>query len=167
MRHELYNADTAKRIRRTQRNRFSTGGMVKVPLFCYLKPVGCKSDADLVKNAELEPVVLGIFERLEQGWSFSRLADWLNDQKVPLGPGCRRKTWDGAMVRRIVFNPIFKGLRVWNEKKSIRINKTGRRRSVKASPDERIERPVPHLAFIEPARYDKLISQLAARGELY
>lgn len=34
MRHELYNVDTAKRIRRTQRNRFSNGGMVKVPLFC-------------------------------------------------------------------------------------------------------------------------------------
>jgi site-specific DNA recombinase len=73
MRHELYNADTAKRIRRTQRNRFMNGGMVKVPIFCIHKPPGCKLDTELQKIAELEPVVLAMFDQLEQGWSFSRV----------------------------------------------------------------------------------------------
>lgn len=167
MRHELYNADTAKRIRRTQRNRFQSGGMIKVPLFCYIKPPGCKSDADLLKNLDMEPVVHGIFDRLEEGWTFARVADWLNEQKVPVGPGCRRKSWNGVMVRRLVYNPILKGLRLWNEKRSVRINRTGKRRSVKASPDDRLERHVPHLAFIDSDRYDMLIAKLTKNGELY
>lgn len=136
-------------------------------MFCYRKLAGCKSDADLVKIPEMESVVVGIFDRLEQGWSFSRVADWLNENKVPLGVRCRRKSWDGAMVRRIVFNPILKGTRVWNDKKSLRVNKTGRRRSVKAPVEERIERAVAHLAFVGAERYDALIEKLVARGELY
>jgi DNA invertase Pin-like site-specific DNA recombinase len=167
LRHELYNADTAKRIRRTQRNRFQNGGMVKIPIFCYLKPEVCNSDADLKKISEMEPVVLGIFERLESGWSYSRVADWLNKAQVPLGVGCRVKKWNGAMVRRIVYNPILKGLRVWNNHLTRRINRTGRRRQVLAPLDERLPRHVPHLAFIDADRYDLLISQLTERGERY
>lgn len=166
-RHESYNRDTSARIRRTQRNRFQNGGMVKQPLFCYTKPLHCKSDADLEKNTELEPTVLGIFDRLEQGWSFSRVADWLNANQIPLGVHCKCKKWDGAMVRRVVFNPILKGVRVWNAKRSVRINKTGRRRQVNAAVEERIERQVSHLAFVNAERYDLLISNLTKKGELY
>ncbi len=44
MRHEQYNSDTGKRIRRTQRNRFMQGGIVQTLIFCYDKPlVNCRS----------------------------------------------------------------------------------------------------------------------------
>ena len=44
MRHEMYNADTAKRIRRTLRHRFDEGGVVQFVIYGYIKPPGAKSD---------------------------------------------------------------------------------------------------------------------------
>ena len=71
------------------------------------------------------------------------------------------------MVRRVVFNPILKGLRLRNKVVAKRINKTGRRRCVKAPAEELLQRECPHLAFVESARYDRLIARLRAKGELY
>jgi hypothetical protein len=59
-------------------------------------------------------------------------------------------------VTQLIHNPILKGMRVRNKKMSRRVNKTGRRRAVDAPPAERLERHCPHLAFIEPQRYDRL-----------
>jgi site-specific DNA recombinase len=57
-------------------------------------------------------------------------------------------------VTQLVHNPILKGRRVRNKKRSQRVNQTGRRKAVAAPPGEGLERQCPHLAFIEPARYD-------------
>jgi hypothetical protein len=50
---------------------------------------------------------------------------------------------------------------------SKRVNQTGRRKSVPAPPGERLERHCPHLAFVEPARYDWLIHVLDQRNAKY
>lgn len=42
MRHEMYNADTSKRIRRSLRNRFENGGVLGVQVFGIIKPLGAK-----------------------------------------------------------------------------------------------------------------------------
>ena len=97
-----------------------------------------------------------MFRRLEKGASFSEIAAWLNASGILPGPYCRSDRWDCAMVNRVVRNPILKGIRVRNKKMSRRINKTGRRRSVDAPPEERLERNCPHLAFIEPSRFDRV-----------
>jgi hypothetical protein len=68
---------------------------------------------------------------------------------------------DGGRDRH---NPIVKGVRRWNHRKSRYVSRTGRRWSVKASPEETLYRSVPHLQFIEPARYDRLIKMLAERA---
>lgn len=159
MRHESYNTDTAKRIRRTQRNRFMQGGVLMTHIFCYDKPKGAKSDAELRKIDELAPIIEGIFDRLEDDWSYSEVADWLNEQKVPTGKWCRTDRWDCAMVRRVVFNPILKGVRVRNRKMTRRVNRTGRRKSINAPPEELLERHCPHLAYVTAERYDRLISK--------
>jgi DNA invertase Pin-like site-specific DNA recombinase len=166
-RHESYNRDTAKRIRRTSRNRFMQGGMVQTVIFCYRKPPGMKSDEQLEKIQEMAPVVDGMVERLEKDWSYSEVADWLNVNHVPLGKWCRSKKWTGAIVRRIIFNPILKGVREHNRKVSKRVNETGRRKSVNAPPEELLERQCPHLAFIEPTRYDRLIAKLREKNAHY
>jgi DNA invertase Pin-like site-specific DNA recombinase len=49
MRHEVYNNDTAKRIRRTLRNRFAQGGDFQCPIYGYVKPAGANGDADVTK----------------------------------------------------------------------------------------------------------------------
>lgn len=164
MRHEMYNADTAKRIRRTQRNRFTAGGVVQTVVFGYVKPAGAKTDAELHKDPAAEPIYQEIFRRLEDGASYSEVADWLNDQQVKPGKYSRGARWTCSMVTRLVHNPILKGVRVRNRKVSKRVNETGRRKSVAAPPGERLERSCPHLAFIEPARYDRLITLLDERN---
>jgi site-specific DNA recombinase len=69
------------------------------------------------------------------------------------------------MVRRVTFNPILKGSRVRNGRLSKRVNKSGRHKSVAAPPEEVLVRVCPHLAFIEPGRYDRLIRKLRDRGD--
>ncbi len=167
MRHEAYNADTAKRIRRSHRNRFAQGGVVQTVIFGYIKPENCKSDADLKKDPAAERIYEEWFRRLEDGARYSEVADWLNAEGVLPGPYSRISHWTPQMVMRITHNPILKGVRRRNERMSRRINSTGRRRSIKAPASERLERVCPHLAFIEPARFDHIIAALDAKNAVY
>ncbi len=163
--HESGNKDTSKRIRRTLRNRFEQGGVVQTFPYGYIKAPGAKSDADVCKDPDAEPIYEKWFALLEAGASYAEVADWLNAQKVPTGGWARGDKWDGRMVARVTHNPILKGYRRRNERMSQRVNKTGRRRSVKAPADQRLMRHAPNLQFIDPARYDRLIATLAARHD--
>jgi DNA invertase Pin-like site-specific DNA recombinase len=143
MRHELYNADTARRIRRTLRNRFQQGGVVQTVVYGYVKPPGAKTDADLRKDPAGGPVYAELFLRLEAGASYAEVADWLQEQQVPLLPYARSRRWTCALVSRLVHNPILKGIWVRNRKISRRVNQTGRRKAVAAPAGERLERHGP------------------------
>ncbi len=68
------------------------------------------------------------------------------------------------MVARNTYNPILKGVRVRNRMKSKRLNKTGKYRSVKAAPDDRLERVCEHLAFFPADYYDRVTQKVAARN---
>lgn len=167
MRHEIYNADTSKRIRRTLRNRFMQGGIVQFVIAGIIKPEGTKSDSDLRKDPAFEAVYDKVFQLLEDGASFAEVADWLNKNNVPVGPYARKKEWGGPMLAKVVRNPLLKGTRVRNKKVSKRNNKTGDRRSVEAPPEELLERNCPHLAFIEPERYDRVLRKVNARSKKF
>jgi len=56
MRHEAYNKDTAKRIRRTLRNRFNQGGVIQTHIYGYIKPSGIQHDSELQKDPAAEPI---------------------------------------------------------------------------------------------------------------
>jgi DNA invertase Pin-like site-specific DNA recombinase len=166
-RHESANKDTALRIRRSLRHRFEKGGVVQTTIYGYVKPPGAKSDAELSKDPAAEAVYDAMFRRLEDGATFAEVADWLNAGGVSPGPYCRSGRWDVAMVARVVRNPILKGVRVRNKKMSRRVNKTGQHRSVAAPPEERLERVCPHLAFIDPERFDRVNALLVRRNAKY
>jgi DNA invertase Pin-like site-specific DNA recombinase len=167
MRHETYNKDTGQRIRRSLRNRFQNGGVFQFEIYGYIKPPDASSDTDVRKEPSAEPVYDEWFRLLESGASYSEVADWLNTQRIAPGPYARSAKWDGKMVQRVTSNPILKGVRVRNRKISKRVNRTGRRKSVNAPPDELLERQCPHLAFIEPERYDRVIRLLRVRNRKY
>jgi site-specific DNA recombinase len=164
MRHEMYNADTAKRIRRSLRNRFVQGGVVQAVVYGYIKPPGAKTDAELRKDPDAEPIYDEIFRKLEDGASYSEVADWLNEQSVKPGPAARTPRWTCSLVTQLLHNPILKGVRLRNKMMSKRVNQTGHHRSITAPAFERLERHCPHLAFIEPTRYDHLIALLDERN---
>jgi DNA invertase Pin-like site-specific DNA recombinase len=163
-RHELYNADTARRIRRSLRHRFQQGGVVQAVVYGYVKPAGAKTDAELQKDPAAEAVYAEVFRRLEDSATYAEVADWLNEQRIKPGPCARSPRWTCNLVTQLIHNPILKGVRVRNRRMSRRVNETGRRKSVPAPPEERLERQVPHLAFIAPELYDRLIRRLDKRN---
>lgn len=167
IKNEQYNRDTSNRIKRSHRNRFQQGGIVQTVIFGYVKPAGTKSDAELSKAPNAEPIYDEWFRRLEDGQSFSEIADWLNEMNVPVGRYCRSKRWDCKMVGRVTRNPILKGVRERNRKVSRRRNSSGRYRSENADPADLLQRECPHLAFIEPARFDRVQQLLRERNAIY
>lgn len=165
--HESGNKDTAKRIRRSLRNRFEHGGVVQTFTYGYIKPASAKCDADIHKAPNAELVYEEWFRLLEAGATYAEVADWLNAKGIQPGSWARNDKWNGTMVGRVTHNPILKGYRQRNARMSQRVNKTGRRRSIKAPACEQLLRHVPHLQFIEPARYDRLIAKLDASNAHY
>jgi site-specific DNA recombinase len=167
MRHETYNKDTSKRIRRSLRNRFTQGGVVQCLPYGYLKPHPKATDAECSKDPAAEPIYREWFERLEEGQSYAEIADWLNALGIPVGPYARRPRWTPELVAQVTHNPILKGERRRNERMVDRINKSGRKKSIKAPPAELLIRHCPHLAFFDPAYYDGIIAMLRLRNDKY
>jgi site-specific DNA recombinase len=167
-RHELYNKDTSARIKRTLRHRFGQGGVFQCTIFGYTKSDDARTDADVTKDPTAAPIYDEWFRWLEEGARYCEVADRLNSIGVPVGPYCRgNRCWTGAMVKRLTFNPILKGVRLRNVKESKRINETGHRRAVNAEPHLLLTRQCPHLAFIDPERYDRVTTMLQKRNEGY
>jgi hypothetical protein len=161
--HERSNRDTSERIKRTHRNRFLHGGSVSLPIFGLRKKPGAKSDDDWERVPEAEPIYQEWFDRLDHDAQYADVADWLNQKGVPLGPYSRQDHWDGPMVGRLTHNPLLKGVRFRNKRKTRRIS-AGTYKSEKAEPHELLTRRVPHLAFFEEAYYDRAVAKADARN---
>lgn len=166
-RHEAYNEDTAHRIAQRLRNRFLDGKIVTFLPAGYDKPHSKANDADCSKIASAEPVYDEWFTRLEEGQAFADVALWLNEVGFPTSTHAKKEQWDGTLVGQTTRNPILKGLRERNRRRSVRHNKTGKRKSVKAPPELLLQREVPHLAFIEPERYDRVLRKINRRNSHY
>lgn len=162
--HETHNSDASARIRRTVRNRFENGGALRPPISGYIHPPGVEFDRDVSKDPEWEAIYEKWFAILEEGATFADVADWLNSQSIRPRGSCRSNKWNGPMVGRLTRNPLLKGLRVHNVTTTRRENRTGRRRRVSAPPDQRLTRSCPHLQFIDPDRFDRLMIELAQRN---
>ena len=68
------------------------------------------------------------------------------------------------MVSRITRNPLLKGLRQRGRMIAYRVNGTGKHRTRKAPAERLKECHVPHLAFIDPVRFDRVIAMLNQRN---
>ncbi len=162
--HERSNRDTSERIKRSHRNRFEQGRCLALPIYGYRKKPGGKTEDDLEKLPEAEPIYEEWFHRLDDGNSYSEVADWLNAIGVNPGPYVRNDKWDCPMVSRVSHNVLLKGYRFRNKRKTKRINETGRYKSEKADPKDLLLRRVPHLAFFEETYYDRVIAKVDARN---
>ena len=164
---ESFCKDTSSRIKRTLRNRFMQGEIFNCQIYGYNKPHAKATESEVSRFPEAEPVYDHWFTMLEEGENYRAVADWLNDNKVPTGPYCQSDKWTGQMVQRLTFNEILKGERFRNKRIADRVNKTGRSKTKKAPPGHKLTRMVPHLAFIEPERYDRVIRLLKKRNAKY
>ncbi len=164
MHHEISNKDTASRIKRSHGNRYEQGQMFLHTVYGYHKPEGKSHENDITLDPEAKKVYEAWWTILENGGNYGSVADWLNANKVPTGSQCELELWTPEMVARVTKNTILKGLRQRNRTYRKRINKTGRRRSVKSPPELIRVRFCPHLVAIEPRRYDRLLARLTAQN---
>lgn len=164
--HERSNRDTSDRIKRTHRSRFDQGGCAAFPIYGIIKPPGAKSDLDWSKDPKADAVYKRMFAMLDEGALYATIGDWLNAEGIETGPCCDVRKWDGSMVGRICHNPLLKGYRQRNRRKSKR-NAKGKYVSVKAEPHELRLRHVPHLAFFEEGYFDRVIAAANARNAKY
>jgi hypothetical protein len=166
IRHTRYVEETSRRIKQRKRARFvREGRALPCEIFGYFKTPGAKTELDLVRDTGAEAIYDRIFAMLEDGASYAEVADWLNDKHVPVGPYSRLTRWTGQMVARLVHNPILKGVRERNRHVTRKHHGSGKRKSVKAKPEELRTRICPHLAFIDPERYDRVLYLLEARNK--
>ena len=172
MRHETYNKDTSKRIRRSLRNRFSQGGVVQCFPYGYIKPHPKAADEECSKDPDAEPIYKEWFRRLEadknkEPQSYAEISDWLNAAGVPVGPYVRGDKWTSTLVAQVTHNPILKGVRCRNVRMSDRVNKSGRKKSIKAPVTELLTRHCENLAFFDEDYYDGVIAGLRLRNDKY
>jgi DNA invertase Pin-like site-specific DNA recombinase len=161
--HERSNRDTSYRIKRTNHNRFDSGGCAQFPISGYIKPTGSKTDLDWKKDPPFEEIFPRCGKMIENGASQAQIADMLNREGVPTGPFCRLSQWTSQMFGRVFRNPLLKGFRYRNKKKSRR-NSRGKYECIAADPSETKWRKVPHLAFFEPEYYDYLVHLMDSRN---
>ena len=105
-------------------------------------------------------------ERLRRSLNCTAVAEWFNQMKVPVGPYCRRKTWNGAMVRRFYKNLLLSGKASRGTMHTVKIYATGRRVSVK-NPKGPKYLEFPHLAHLDPVFQDELIAALKKKNSIY
>ena len=84
MRHESYNRDASNRIKRSHRNRFANGDMVRQLPAGYVKPHPDATEAECFKAPGAQAVYDEWFDRLERDESFADIAAWLNSIQFPL-----------------------------------------------------------------------------------
>ena len=166
LKNKAFCKDTARRIRRTLRNRFANGEIVMCLQYGYIKPHPGASDEEVQKDPEAVAIYEKWISMLEDGATYAEVARWLESENIQTGPYCTSKKWTVAMVKRLTYNPILKGERHRNKKK-VRRMQNGRPKCVDAPPEELLIRQVPHLAFVEPERWDRLIRQLDERNKKY
>jgi len=155
--YEKDNRDKSDRLKERLRSRFLAGGALERRIFGYVDPPdGAKCDAERQRDAAAESIYQEWFRRLDEGATYEEIADWLNILGVRTGPYCVNNEWVGKMVCRCTHNPILKGLRRHNDRKTRRINATGKYVSEKADPEDLLTRHCPHLAFFEEDYFDRV-----------
>ena len=162
--HLGHNSHTSKRIKHKKMNRFKKfGGATPFEIFGYIKPEGAKTYDDWQRVDSATPIIREGLSRLRAALNCSAVADWFNQHGVPLGEYCRRRRWDGAMVRRYYRNSLLKGQPGRGFRHTVKHYETGRRISVK-NPSGPVFRDHPHLAHVDPTEFDEVNARLAAKN---
>jgi hypothetical protein len=160
--HVGHNAHTSKRLKHKLMNRFvKFGGAAALPIFGYVKPPDAKTYGDWRKDPTAGPIYEQWFRKLRDSPNCSAVADWLNQEGIPIGPFSRRKTWSGAMVRRLTRNPLLKGTPARGFRHTVKHHETGRRIAVK-NPQGPQFQEFPHLAHVTAAEWDQVNALLDA-----
>ena len=162
--HVAHQQHTSRRLKHKLKNRFQKfGGAMSRPIAGYVVPEEAKTLGDWLKEGGAESWILDGAKMLRATLNCTAVADMLNARGIPTGKYCRRKSWDGAMVRRFYGNPLLKGMPARGVRHSVKLHETGRRKSVK-NPKGPVYYACSHLAYFEEVEFDELQMLLARRN---
>ncbi len=162
--HVGHNSHTSKRLKKKLMNRFKKfGGAVALLIAGYVKPEGAKTYDDWRKVDSATPIIQEGLQRLKASLNCSAVADWFNEVGFPTGPYCRRKKWDGKLVRQFYGNRLLAGHPGRGHRCMVKHYETGRRISVK-NPKGPVFLDCPHLAHVNAAELDEVNDALDAKN---
>lgn len=128
--------DTQHLVVRGMLGQLERGYMIATPAFGYVldrvfDASGNRTGTHWKIQESNAAIVLEIFERRGAGQSMRQIANWLNEQCVPLQRKARTQDggyWRAARVKILLSNTIYRGEFVWNGSARIRAEakKTGR-----------------------------------------
>lgn len=94
-------------------------------------PYGYKSVNGILTIDKKEAAITRkIFRKFNSGWGAVRIANWLNDKRIPTKLG---KEWGHTKIRKIMMHPIYSGIRTFDN----------------------VEYPAPQLKIISECTYNK------------
>jgi site-specific DNA recombinase len=173
--HVAHQEHTSRRLKHKLTNRFiKHGGSMARPIVGFVVPDTARSYGDWLKdprfdlqsNPNADPWIYDGARLLRESLNCTAIADMFNARQIEVGPYCRRKEWDGAMVRRFYSNPLLKGQPYRNRKHSVKFHESGVRRSV-INPKGPVYFSCPHLAYFDADTFDELNSLLDSRNARY
>lgn len=119
-----------------RRYRFGMIGRVKKGLITHGSPYGYKKEVIVVDGEVVgekyvtipleEDVVKRIFDSYLNGIGMLRIAEALNDEKIPSPAG---KTWCKAAIGYILGNEVYTGIVIWSKKKDVKRSRVLKPRS--------------------------------------
>ncbi len=159
-----HNERLSRRIKQKRMNRFKKlGHAAAQPIAGYVVPSDAQSYDDWKKDESAGPIIEEGAKRLLASKNCSAVADWFNSRGFSVGRMCRRRTWDGPMVRRFYGNTLLKGLPQRGAKRTVKHHETGRRVS-RTNPAGPTYYQASHLAHLDPALFDSLNVALEQRN---
>ena len=159
-----HNERTSKRIKQKCMNRFRKhGGPTGRPIAGYIVPPDAKTYNEWLKNDALAPLIQEAKALLLKTLDCAIVADRFNEQNFPVGPYCRRKKWDGPMVRNFFGNPLLKGKPQRDTKHTVKHHGSGRRVSA-TNPKWPEYFSAPHLAHLTEEEFDELNALLNSKN---
>ena len=162
-----HNERASRRIKQKTMNRFKKDGHTAArPIAGYFVPEGAERFNDWSKVEAATPVIKEGARRLRESKNCSAVAEYFNSVGFPVGPGCRRTTWNGKLVRRFYKNPLLKGKPQRGLMHSVKTHSSGRRVSKKNPKGPRFF-DAPHLAQMDEIEFDSLNALLAETNARY
>jgi site-specific DNA recombinase len=157
---------TSHRIKTRLMHRFRrSAGPTGRPISGYIIPEGAKTYLEWLKDETATPIVLeaidSILNRPDRAKpaNCSAVARFFNNVGFAVGPYARRAIWNGQMAHRFLSNPLLKGIARRGVRHSVKNFESGRRKPQKNPAGPKFF-DVPHLAHVDPERFDLLQDDL-------
>ena len=170
-RHAGYTDDGAHRIHRAYDARWEQGCAVKAAPPGYINVAvdpgeTAKTGRGPFLTQKVErcaETIVELFERVARGDRRSSVADFLNKSKFPVAYNSHSKRHTENTLTIIIRDTLYKGIETGGKTRNEKQYSSGKHREVHNPPENRRQRPMPHLRFVSDLLWQQANDVLDAR----